>query len=138
MDFLLSQNNLYIVLIALVSGVMLLWPSINRRGGKITVGQSEAIQLANHQHAIFVDTRAPEKFKAGTIAQARNIPAAELGAKAGTLPKDKPVIVFCEQGRSSVGAATTLRKQGVSGAVSLESGLQGWIQAGLPTTTRKS
>lgn len=137
MDFLLSQNNLYIVLIALVSGTMLLWPLISRRGNKISVNQTEAVQLANRDHAIFIDIRTPDQYKTGSIAQARNIPSADLANKLKGLPQDKPLIVFCDQGRRSIAAATTLRKNGFSKAVSLESGLNGWVQAGLPISRKK-
>ncbi len=134
MDFLLSQNNLYIVLIALASGAMLLWPTLNRRSGSGTVGVAQAVQLVNREHGIFVDVRPAAQFQTGTIPQARNVPAAELEAKLGSLPKDKPIIVFCDQGRESAGAAAKLRKQGLAGAVSLEGGLRGWNQAGMPLT----
>ena len=135
MDFLLSQNNIYIVLIAVISGVMLLWPSLGKRGGGSAVSAPEAVQLANRRQGVFVDVRTPEQFKAGTIAQARNVPAAELEAKLAALPKNKPLIVFCDQGRESARAAAALRKHGLE-AVSLEGGLRNWSQAGLPVTKK--
>ena len=135
MDFILSQNNLYIVLIAVVSGVLLLWPSIGKRRGSNPVSASEAVQLANRSQGVFIDLRSPEQFKAGTIAQARNVPASELEAKLESLPKNKPLIVFCDQGRESIRAAATLRKHGFE-AVSLEGGLRNWSQAGLPLSKK--
>ncbi|WP_226953905.1 rhodanese-like domain-containing protein [Mesopusillimonas faecipullorum] len=134
MDFILSQNNLYIVLIALVSGAMLLWPTLRRgKGGPVSV--SDAVQTVNRNQGVFVDVRPPDQFKTGTIAQARNVPVADLGAKAGSLPKNKPLIVFCEQGRESIKAAALLRKQGLD-AVSLEGGLKAWTQAGMPLSKK--
>lgn len=135
MDFILSQNNLYIVLIAVVSGALLLWPAIGKRRGSNSVTATEAVQLANRQQGIFIDVRSPDKFKAGTIAQARNVPAEELEAKLESLPKNKPLIVFCEQGRESIRAAATLRKHNLE-AVSLEGGVRGWTQAGLPLSKK--
>lgn len=131
MDFLLSQNNLYIVVIALVSGGMLLWPSLTKGRSGNAVSVQEAIQMANQRQAVFVDVRPPEQFKTGSIAQARNIPAAELAAKAAALPKNKPIILVCAQGRESARAVAALRKQGLE-AVSLEGGLRSWTQGGLP------
>jgi len=135
-DFLLDQNNLYIVLIALASGAMLLWPTLSKGSGKGSVGVAQAVQLANREHGIFLDIRSAEQFQAGTIPQARNLPNSELEAKLATLPKDKPIIVFCDQGRESAAAAAKLRKQGLAGAVSLEGGLRGWNQAGMPLTKK--
>jgi rhodanese-related sulfurtransferase len=135
-DFILSQNNLYIVLIAVAAGAMLLWPTLNKgRGGK-AVSVAEAVQLVNQKQGIFIDTRSPEQFKTGSIPQARNIPAADLDAKLASLPKNKPVIVFCDQGRESLKAVATLRKHGIEEAVNLEGGLRGWLQAGMPISKK--
>ena len=134
MDFILSDNNPYILLIAIVSGLMLLWPTL-MRGSRATVAPvSEAVRLSNQHNGIFIDVRPHDRFKAGTIAQARNIPLADIDAKINTLPKDKPLIVFCDHGRISVGAANKLRKSGFEHVVSLEGGLAKWVEAGMPTS----
>jgi len=135
-DFLLSQNNLYIVLIALVSGAMLAWPTLRKGRGGIPIEVQEAVQLANQQHGIFVDIRPAEQFKNGSIPQARNLPAVDLDAKVSSLPKDKPVIVFCDRGRESAKAAAALRKQGYAQAFSLQGGLHSWTEAGLPLSKK--
>ncbi len=134
MDFLLSENNLYIVIIALVSGVMLLWPAIMKGTRASAVGVSQAVQLANQNNGVFIDVRSHEKFKGGSIPQAKNIPAADIEAKMSTLPKDKPIIIVCEHGRESATVAGKLRKNGFSEAVALEGGLRKWIDAGMPVS----
>jgi rhodanese-related sulfurtransferase len=52
------------------------------------------------------------------------------------LPKDKPIIVVCDQGRESARIAGSLRKQGYEQAMSLEGGLRGWVQAGMPLSKK--
>jgi len=135
-DFILSQNNLYILIIALISGGMLLWPSLTKGRSSTSVQVSEAIQMANQQQAVFIDVRKPEEFKAGSIPQARNLPSAELEAKLGTLPKNKPIILVCDQGRESAQVAAKLRKQGFGDAVSLDGGLRNWTKDGLPLSKK--
>lgn len=136
MDFLLSQNNLYIVLIALVAGAMLLWPTLGKGRAGNPVAVQQAVQLVNQKHGIFIDVRPAELFKTGTIPQARNLPAADIESKANTLPKDKPIIVFCDQGRESGRVVGALRKQGFTEAVSLQGGLRSWAEAGLPLSKK--
>ena len=136
MDFLLSQNNLYILIIALTSGAMLLWPTLMKGRNAGSVGIHEAVQLANQKQALFLDIRPAEQFKKGSIAQARNLPAADLPAKIGTLPKNKPIIVVCDQGRDSAKVALSLRKQGYNDAVSLEGGLREWLKEGMPLSKK--
>ncbi|MAL01573.1 MAG: rhodanese [Alcaligenaceae bacterium] len=134
MDFLLSDSNLYIVIIALVSGAMLLWPTIMKGARASAVGVSQAVQLANQSNGVFIDVRSHEKFKGGSIPQAKNIPVADIDAKMSTLPKDKPIIVVCEHGRESATVAGKLRKNGFKEAVTLEGGLRKWIDAGMPVS----
>jgi len=135
-DFILSGYNPFILLIAVVSGVMLLLPNLMQGGRGAAVGVSGAVQLSNQKNGVFIDVRPHERFKAGSILQARNIPLADIDAKINTLPKDKPLIVFCDHGRISSTAVSKLRKNGFTDAVSLEGGLTKWVEAGMPTSAK--
>lgn len=133
MHFLLNQNNLWILLIAIVSGAMLAWPSISRRrGGSARLTLAEAIQLVNRENGLFVDVRPEEQFKTGSIPQARNIPHDKLDAHVGTLPKNKPIVLFDTRGRESAKVAAQLRKQGFERVSCLEGGLAAWVEGGMP------
>lgn len=123
--------------IAVSSGLMLLWPVIqrSRAGGSVTITQ--AVQLMNHEDAVVVDVRPLATFQNGHIAQSRNIPVSEIEEKAAKLPKGKPVIVACDRGQIAMGAAAKLRKAGLERVMVLEGGLNAWVQAGLPTSTKK-
>lgn len=135
MDFFLDQTNLIILFVAIASGVMLLLPNILKGGGK-AIGVQQAVQLANQKQGIFLDVRSHESFKTGSIPQARNVPEADLAAKLGSLPKNKPIIVVCDQGRDSARIAGSLRKQGYAEAFCLEGGLRGWIAGGMPLSRK--
>src|SRR5690606_16311942 len=114
---------------------MLLWPTLgNRRGGAVQV--SEAVQLVNQKHGIFLDIRSAEQFKAGAIPQARNMPEAELEAKLATLPKDKPIIVVGDLSRDATRVVALLRKHGYNEAVALNGGLRSWADAGMPISKK--
>jgi len=137
MDFLLSQNNTLLLIVALVSGLALAWPNILRaRTGVRHVAVHEAVQLVNQKHAVFIDIRSADLYKAGHIAQARHMPVADFSNKRGALPKDKPLIVVCERGRTSLNAASALRKLGFAEVYSLEGGLQNWAKAGMPLSRK--
>ena len=90
---------------------------------------SEAIQMVNQRQAVWVDVRPAEQFQAGHIAQARSVPAADLEQKAGNLPKNKPLIVVCDNGRDSARAAAKLRAQGYADVVPLDGGMRAWLAA---------
>lgn len=135
MDFFLEQTNLLLVFVAVAAGTMLLLPTILKGNAK-SVGVQQAVQLANQSQGIFIDVRGQDAFKAGSIPQARNVPAADIQAKLASLPKDKPIIIVCEQGRDSTSVAGSLRKQGYDQAVSLDGGLRGWVSAGMPVSKK--
>lgn len=135
MSFLLE--NIFLVAIAVISGVMLLWPAIGRaRGGAGGVDTLEATQLVNQKHAVFVDVRPAEDYAKGHIPQARSMPLDQIDGRAQTLPKNKPLIVVCAAGRHAGAAAAQLKAKGLENVITLNGGMAAWQQAGLPVTTR--
>lgn len=136
LHFLLSQNNVFIVAAAVVSGIMLAIPALRKTGGGSAIGTAEAIQMVNQRQAVWVDVRPSEQYQAGHIAQARSVPAAELEKKAAGLPKNKPLVVVCEQGRDASRVVARLKAQGFAEVVALQGGMKAWSQAGLPVTQK--
>jgi len=137
-DFFFNQTNLLLIAIALSSGLALAWPMILRSRAGAAISSTQAVQMMNHQHAVLVDIRPPEAFNAGHVPQARSLPLSDLEKKAGALPKNKPIIVICDIGRTAINAATRLRKLGFTEVVTLDGGLKAWMTAGLPVTANKT
>ena len=131
MDFFSDQTNLLLIIVAVTAAVALALPSFLQRGAK-QLGVNDAIKLANNQEGLFLDVRSAEHFKAGNVPQSRNIPAADVPNKLGSLPKDKPIIVVCERGRTAVGVVNTLKGKGYDQVYCLQGGLAAWIEAGMP------
>lgn len=130
MDFVV--DNIVLILIALVSGAMLLWPLVTRSTAGPALDTLGATRLINDTGAVVLDVRAPEEFSAGHLPNARNIPLAELEKRAGELPANKPVLVCCAAGNTSGRAAGVLRKAGRKDVFNLAGGLRSWREAGLP------
>jgi rhodanese-related sulfurtransferase len=135
-DFFFSQNNLLLIGVALVSGLALAWPMIQSKRAGASITCTEAVQLMNHQHAIMIDIRPSDVFTAGHIPQARSIPANDIEKKAANLPKNKPLIVVCDFGRTAGSAAVRLRALGFTQVNVLGGGMRAWSTAGLPLTTK--
>jgi rhodanese-related sulfurtransferase len=125
-------ENIVLVLIAIVSGGMLLWPVLQRRGSAGGLDTLSATRLINDSHAVVLDVREPAEFGAGHLPNSRNIPLGELADRAGELPAGKPVIVVCASGPRAGRAAGMLRKGGREDVFTLDGGLNSWRQAGLP------
>ena len=121
--------------VAVASGAMLLWPYVRRFGGGPSIIAAQATQLINREDALVVDVRDPGEYGGGHIIGAKNVPRSRIdaiGSEIAAKRKDKPVIVYCDDGHSSGKAAAALRSQGFGKAVSLSGGLGAWRQAGLP------
>ena len=133
MDFVLQ--NLFLIVIAFVSGAMLLWPLVTRQLAGASVGTLQATRLIN-DGAVIVDVRQPAEYAAGHLANSRNIPTAEIDKRAAELPVGKAVVVVCASGSRSARAASALRKAGRADVFCLDGGLSAWQQAGLPVVKK--
>lgn len=140
MKFLL--DNWYLVLAALSSGGLLVWPLIVRGGGPNRVSTSEAVMLINREKAVLIDVSEPAEYAAGHATNARNIPLGGLQEGAKGLPSNKnlPLLVICPTGARANRAVATLRKLGYEKASAVIGGLAAWREAQLPVekATEKS
>ena len=128
------QKNIFLILIAFVSGAMLVWPLVRRGTGGPWVSTLEATQLMNRSDALVIDVREQAEFAQSHILNARGLPLSQIEARIGDIAKykDRPVIVYCATGNRSGAAAAALRKGGFSQVFNLSGGFAAWRQAGLP------
>ena len=127
-------KNIFLVLVALVSGGMLIWPFLRRGTGGPWVNTLEATQLINRSDALVIDLRTADEYAKGHILGAKNIPLADLERRRVELEKHKakPVIVHCGHGSSSGAGVALLRKNGFASVHNLAGGYAAWQAAGLP------
>jgi rhodanese-related sulfurtransferase len=88
-------------------------------------------ELVRDGAAKLVDVRTPDEHEAGHIPGDVLISFDQLKDRAGELPQDAPVVVYCRSGDRSGAAAQALRASGYD-AYSIEGGLLAWIEQGLP------
>lgn len=132
------KANLIWLVMALVSGGMLLWPLIRYRSGAASLSPLEATLMINREDAVVLDVREPAEWSKGHIPNARHIPLGQIEQRLGELDKfkAKPIIVSCATGSRSSSVCGTLRKAGFDRVFNLAGGLPAWEQAGQPLTTR--
>lgn len=86
-------------------------------------------------HARILDVRDPNEFAQGHIDGSINLPLRSLVAKLDALPSREPLVVVCDTGhRSAIGMAV-LRMLSYAHVSSLDGGIDGWRDAGLPLVT---
>lgn len=129
------QNNVWMIAVAIGSGLMLIWSFFgNRVRGVQEVNSAAALQLINHKNALVLDVREEKEFNNGHILNAKLIPLGKLTEQMNELERyrERPLVVVCRSGQRSASACAVLGKQGYKQAYNLEGGILAWQKAGLP------
>ncbi|MFN5700895.1 MAG: rhodanese-like domain-containing protein [Betaproteobacteria bacterium] len=135
LDFL--TDNIVLVMAALTSGGLLLWPTLKgAQGGAQAVSVSEAVRLINREKGVLLDIRDATTYAAGHAAGSRHVPFEQISlpTPSAALPTNKalPVLLLCDSGSRASKAATLLRKGGYERAVPVQGGMAAWREAQLP------
>lgn len=134
MDFVIQ--NIWLVLLAAVSGFMLLGGGglFGQLSGIKQIGPQEAVMLFNHEEAVILDVREQSEWSDGHIAKAKHVPLGQLKTRLQDMEKfkAKPIIAVCRTGNRSGSACGILKKAGFENVHNLAGGMAAWEQAGLP------
>lgn len=128
-------DNVWMIFVAMSSGLMLLWSFFgNRVRGIKEIDSVAALQLINHKNALILDVREEKEFNAGHVLNAKLIPLGKLVERIGELERNRaqPIVVMCRSGQRSASACVLLGKEGFGQAYNLTGGVQAWQKAGLP------
>ncbi len=130
MNFLIE--NWQLVLIAVTSGGLLIWPVMTANTKGLT--PQDAVQLMNRERGVLIDVSNADEFLAAHAKPAKNIPLPELEVKlaAAVKKKDTPIIFICPLGKRSAAAAELATKMGYTAVHNLTDGLKAWRDANLP------
>ena len=73
------EKNWMLVVAFVASGLMLLWPLIQRRLSPVKeIGTLHVTQLINRENAVLLDVREPKEFEGGKLPNAIHIPLSQL------------------------------------------------------------
>lgn len=115
---------------------------LNEMSGVVTgekrLSPLEAVRLINDRQALVVDVRTPADFKKGHILNAVNVPQTRLAERLHEIGKDtaRPIVVYCALGGVAAQASHQLKKAGYAEVYPIRGGLNSWLAASLPVTTR--
>ena len=126
-------------LVVLVLLIIVQFKIMTARVKKASTGL--AVMMVNRENGVFVDLRAPDRFKLGHIANSINMTAAEI--KAGKINRieknrEKPVILVGRDkyDSDSFNCARSLQKEGFTQVFILEGGIAEWENSNMPLTTK--
>jgi rhodanese-related sulfurtransferase len=129
------QENWVLIVVAFVSGAMLVWPLVQRGFSPMkAVGTLAATHLINTRDALLLDLREAKDFQGGRLPNSLHVPISQLASRSTELAKhvSRPVIAYCDNGSRSRTAGVALANAGFSEVYQLSGGLKAWRDAGLP------
>lgn len=102
--------------------------------GELIISVADAYQL--YQDDVFVlDVRTPEEYRESHIPGSVLVPLDQLGIRAGELPQNETILVYCRSGNRSLEAAYLLDSFGFERVHSMDRGINYWIQSGYEVET---
>lgn len=101
---------------------------------EISVQEARALLASPPEGLIILDVRTPEEFAQGRLAGARlmDFSSPNFEVEAATLPKDKPILLYCRTGNRSSKANEKLKKLGITNILHMDAGIRGWNNANFP------
>lgn len=126
------RDNWMLLVVALVSGGMLLWSLVRRPAPEVS--PQAAVQLINREDAVLLDVREQAEFQSGRLRGATHFPMSGLDAGMDQLSarRERPIIVYCQAGTRGATAVRRLQQAGFTRVVNLKGGLAAWREANLP------
>jgi hydroxyacylglutathione hydrolase len=105
-------------------------------GGELgSVPQISAAELAGRmrtEDVTVLDVRGRSEWDAGHVPGVPNVPYGHITERLAEIPRDKPVIVYCETGSRSAIAASLLLARGYEDVVNVRGGFADWERQKLP------
>ena len=125
-------ENWYLILLALVSGAMLVVPALKGAAGGLSA--ANAVLLINREKAVLIDVCGADEYAAGHGGGAKSVPLSEFETRLPAVVKNKavPLVLVCASGARAQRAAALAQKLGYANAQVLAGGLKAWKEAGLP------
>ncbi len=131
LSFLYQDNNILVSLVAILSGVTLFVLYLPKKN--IFISIAEAIDTANKEKIIWIDTRSIELFKKGHIVQAKNILLSEIETKISLISNGDTLILISSTGQEiKTSLITLLNSRGYKKVFIMEGGMRAWIESGFP------
>ena len=94
--------------------------------------------LSSAEPPLVLDVRAPREREQKSIEGSVSIPLNHLAERAGELPKNRPLLVYCAGGYRSSIAASLLERAGFDHVSEIAGGIGGWEAAKLPVVAGRA
>ncbi len=91
---------------------------------RISIEQAQS--LITEQNPVIVDVRDPQSFAMAHIKGAVHLSNDSINSFLQQTDRERPVLVYCYHGNSSISAGQFLSEQGFTEVMSLDGGFESW------------
>lgn len=88
--------------------------------------------ITEKENFVLIDVRSPAETNRGIIPNARVLPLNLLPAHHHEIPKDIPVVIYCQSGARSAQACMFLSQHGADNLYNLLGGIMSWAARRMP------
>src|SRR5439155_6386687 len=106
-------------------------PELLQRTERVTA-PALAELLGDPRPLIVLDVRSPGEWREKHIEPTVNVWLSRLAEQSETLPRERPIVVYCTSGYRSAIAASLLTREGFASVADLVGGLAAWESSSLP------
>ena len=99
----------------------------------VDVAEAERRLREDPDRPLLIDVREDHEFVEVRAPGAVHLPMSAFAARAGELPRDRPLMIMCHLGGRSSAVAGFLIRSGRSDVVNVTGGMDAWERGGLPT-----
>lgn len=104
-------------------------------GAERDITSREAKTLLEKNKSIYLlDVRTPQEYSQARLAGSILIPIGDFERRAGEVPKNRPVLVYCAVGSRSKPVAAFLARRGNADVYNMTDGIVGWYRNGFPVS----
>ena len=86
----------------------------------------QALALIGQQNPVIVDVRDPQSYRMSRIQGAVHLSNDNIGSFLQETDRQRPVLVYCYHGNSSISAGQFLAEQGFAEVMSMDGGFESW------------
>ncbi len=91
---------------------------------RISIEQAQV--LITEQNPVIVDVRDPQSYAVSRIQGAVHLSNDSIGSFLQQTDRQRPVLVYCYHGNSSISAGQFLAEQGFTEVMSMDGGFESW------------
>lgn len=92
------------------------------------ISVAQARDIIEQEDPVIVDVRDPQSYAAAHIEGAIHLSNDSVSQFLDQTSRDRPVLVYCYHGNSSIGAGQFLAEQGFQQVMSMDGGYEAWRQ----------